>query len=118
LPRDDANQTPALQTYWLAADAPPIGGATLLLVAAGPLMPAVPAVSFEPERLHPNVPPASAAINTATIALPRTRSIILSSRVVSVGHRASRRRRTRDRFDKSCGRRRLIASQSALKQDA
>jgi len=55
-----------------------MGGATLLLVAAGPLMPAVPAVSFVPERLHAAVPPASAAINTATIAFLRTGSIITS----------------------------------------
>ncbi|WP_433696067.1 hypothetical protein [Paraburkholderia phenoliruptrix] len=56
----------------------------LLLVAAGPLMPAVPAVSFEPERLQPKVPPASAAINTAAIAFLNTGSIIISSSLVSI----------------------------------
>ncbi|WP_164701835.1 hypothetical protein [Paraburkholderia caledonica] len=58
-----------------------MGAAVPLLMAAGPPVPAVPAVSFEPERLHPTVPPASAAINTAVITFLSTGSIILSSRV-------------------------------------
>jgi hypothetical protein len=71
----------AVPAYWLAADAPPMGAAAPLLMAAGPPVPAVPAVSFEPERLHPTVPPASAAINTAVITFLSTGSIIISSRV-------------------------------------
>ncbi|WOD15294.1 hypothetical protein [Paraburkholderia kirstenboschensis] len=74
----------AAPAYWLAADAPPIGAAGPLLMAAGPPVPAVPAVSFEPERLHPTVPPASAAINTAVIIFLSTGSIIISSLVGSV----------------------------------
>jgi hypothetical protein len=71
----------AVRAYWLAADAPPMGAAVPLLMAAGPPVPAVPAVSFEPERLHPTVPPASAAINTAVITFLSTGSIIISSRI-------------------------------------
>jgi hypothetical protein len=71
----------AVRAYWLAADAPPMGAAVPLLMAAGPPAPAVPAVSFEPERLHPTVPPASAAINTAVITFLSTGSIIISSRI-------------------------------------
>ena len=79
--RDIAKRTLAVRAYWLAADAPPMGAAVPLLMAAGPPVPAVPAVSFEPERLHPTVPPASAAINTAVITFLSTGSIIISSSV-------------------------------------
>jgi len=79
VPYDPASAERA--AYWLAADAPPIGAAVPLLIAAGPPVPAVPAVSFEPERLHPRLPPASAAINTAVITFLSTGSIIISSSV-------------------------------------
>ncbi len=82
--RDIAKRMLAAPAYWLAADAPPMGAAGPLLMAAGPPVPAVPAVSFEPERLHPTVPPASAAINTAVITFLSTGSIIISTLVGSV----------------------------------
>jgi hypothetical protein len=56
-----------------------MGDAVLSLVAAGPLMPAVPAVlSFEPERLHATMPPASTAISVAAMV---PMQIILSGSV-------------------------------------
>ena len=105
--RDIAKRTLAVRAYWLAADAPPIGAAVPLLMAAGPPVPAVPAVSFEPERLHPTVPPASAAINTAVITFLSTGSIILSSRVGRVARFIVGKKR--NHFDEMCGRRSLQA---------
>ncbi|MGN8111036.1 hypothetical protein ACTJLB_23840 [Paraburkholderia sp. 22098] len=84
-----------------------MGAAVPLLMAAGPPVPAVPAVSFEPERLHPTVPPASAAINTAVITFLSTGSIILSSRVGRVVRFIVGKKR--NHFDEMCGRRSLQA---------